>query len=191
MEIKLKNGRVSYLPLFFNKEESDRIFQELYTTLSWKQDDIFLFGKTHKIPRLQAWYGDEKKTYCYSGIEMKPLAWTELLSTIRVKLEKYSGFKFNSVLANLYRDGRDSNGWHADDEKELGENPIIASLSFGQTRRFRMKHKYDNKESLSIDLDHGSLLIMTGETQHFWKHTIAKTKKEVDPRINLTYRFIY
>ncbi|MEM8892023.1 MAG: alpha-ketoglutarate-dependent dioxygenase AlkB, partial [Bacteroidota bacterium] len=130
-------------------------------------------------------------SYTYSGLEMKARAWTAPLQAIKEKIETAYSSSYNSVLLNLYRDGKDSMGWHSDDEKELGKDPVIASLSLGQTRRFHLKHKQKKEiETLRLDLDNGSLLIMAGSTQHFWKHQISRTAKEVQPRINLTFRLI-
>ncbi len=191
MEIKLKNAVIDYKESFFNPQEADALFIDLRKKIDWKQDKIKMFGKIHNVPRLQAWYGDPDKSYTYSGLRMLPNQWNSLLLDVKDSIEKFSSEKFNSVLANLYRDGNDSNGWHADDEKELGQNPIIASLSLGESRKFKMKHKFDKELTFDLELKHGSLLIMKEETQHYWKHTIAKTKQRKEERINLTYRYIY
>ncbi len=142
------------------------------------------------LPRLTAWYGDEGKSYTYSGIEQHPDPWTPTLKLIKSKVEEILEVTFNTVLLNLYRDGKDSVSWHSDDELELGENPIIASVSFGAVRRFSLKHKISKDYKIDLDLPNGSLLLMKGETQHFWQHQIAKTSKSVQPRINLTFRMI-
>ena len=149
-----------------------------------------MYGKINPIPRLSAWYGDEGTSYTYSGITMSPSPWTSLLLDIRQQLNDLSGNDFNSLLANLYRDGNDSVGWHADDEAELGENPTIASLSFGESRRFLMKQKENEGEKLSLDLNNGDLLIMKGATQQNWLHQVPRSKKQLGARINLTFRSI-
>jgi alkylated DNA repair dioxygenase AlkB len=190
MVINLQDGELVYIKDYYSEDHSNQLFLELRDTLEWKQDKIKMFGKVHNVPRLQAWYGDEGKSYSYSGIKMIPTKWTDTLLAIKNELEKTSGASLNSVLANLYRNGNDSNGWHADDEKELGTNPVIVSLSLGESRKFKMKHKIDKKHKFDLELTHGSLLIMKGSTQHYWKHTISKTAQRKGERINLTYRYI-
>jgi alkylated DNA repair dioxygenase AlkB len=148
-----------------------------------------MYGKEVLFPRLTAWYGDSDRPYSFSGITLNPLPWTEELLKIKKKIETKTSAIFNSVLLNKYRDGSDSISWHTDDEKELGKNPIIASVTFGGTRNFQLRHR-DTGEKINLELSHGSLLIMQGELQHFWRHQIPKTKKQVDPRINLTFRVI-
>lgn len=184
------DGEVIFYPNFFSIEESDRLFSDLYSTVKWRQDTIHIYGKKIPLPRLTAWYGDEGRSYTYSGIEQHPEPWTPTLTSIKLKAEEASGVTFNSVLLNLYRHGKDSVSWHSDDEPELGENPIIASVSFGGSRRFFLKHKTSENRKVALDLCNGSLLLMKGETQHFWKHQISKTSKFVEPRINLTFRVI-
>lgn len=182
---ELPEGRLLWIPNYFTPEQASDYHQQLREQLAWRQDRIMMFGKQIAIPRLQAWYGDA--SYTYSNLKLDPLPWTSLLETLRAHCEKVADSQFNSVLANLYRDGQDSNGWHSDDEKELGTNPVIASLSFGAERRFLLRHKVTS-EKLEFNLTSGSLLIMAGETQHHWQHTIPKTKRFVEPRINLTFR---
>ena len=149
-----------------------------------------VYGKNHLQPRLTALYGNEGKPYSYSNIKMQPHHWTLLLQKIKFHIESQATTNFTTVLLNLYRNGNDSNGWHADNEKELGHNPVIASVSFGAERVFQLKHNTDKSLKKSIILEHGSLLIMKGTTQHFWKHQIPKTTKKVGSRINLTFRII-
>lgn len=184
------DGEVVFYKSFFSIHESDRLFEELYSGTQWQQDTIQIFGKCIPLPRLTAWYGDEGKSYTYSGIEQHPEPWTPTLFFIKTRIEKIAKVKFNSVLLNLYRNGRDSVAWHSDDEPELGQNPIIGSVSFGATRRFSFRHKQIKERKVEIDLPHGSFLLMQGETQHHWRHQIAKTTKDVSPRINLTFRII-
>lgn len=187
----MPDGEVIIYQNFFAESESDRFFKELRNNLNWQQDKIKIFGKEVDLPRLTAWYGDEGKSYKYSGITMNPNAWIPALLAIKEKIEKVVELDFNSVLANLYRDGKDYVSWHSDDEKELGNNPIIASVSFGATRRFKLRHKSNkNLGTVEITLTNGSLLIMKGSTQHFWKHQVPKTSKVRKERINLTFRVI-
>jgi alkylated DNA repair dioxygenase AlkB len=184
----LPNAELIYVPNFFNYPESDNYFKIIKDQTNWQQDYITVFGKTYKQPRLTALYGDTNQTYSYSNITMHPEAFTSNLLDIKSKVEKFSDEKFNTLLINLYRDGNDSNGWHADNEKELGKNPVIASVSFGEERPFHFKHRRLKNERHKLNLEHGSLLLMKGEMQHYWLHQIAKTKKKVEPRINLTFR---
>ncbi len=184
------NGEVFFYPAFFTKDESDMYLQTLLSEIEWKQEPIKLFGKTVMQPRLTAWYGDGDKTYTYSGITMQPRNWSPALKTIKEKIEIVSPVKFTSALLNLYRNGLDSMGWHRDNEKELGQNPVIASVSFGGTRTFRLRNYHNKSIIKSIELTHGSLLIMQGEIQHYWEHQIPKTSAPVKERINITFRVI-
>jgi alkylated DNA repair dioxygenase AlkB len=188
--LDLPDAEIIYYPHFLDTNEADKIFVELKNTIPWQQDEIQVFGKTHAQPRLTALYGNEGKPYSYSNITMQPHYWTPLLQKIKSYVESVCETEFTSVLLNYYRDGKDSNGWHADNEKELGTNPTIASLSFGAARTFQLKHNTIKENKKSILLEHGSLLLMKGPTQHFWKHQIPKTAKPTGPRINLTFRII-
>jgi len=190
IELHLPDATIIYYPHFFNKIEADTIFAALEKEIPWQQDEIRVYGKVHAQPRLTALFGNEGKTYSYSNIKMQPQPWNLLLQKIKSHVESVSNTKFTTVLLNYYRDGKDSNGWHADNEKELGINPVIASLSFGAERTFQLKHNSDKDQKKSIVLEHGSLLVMKGTTQHFWKHQIPKTSKPIGPRINLTFRII-
>lgn len=185
-----KDGEVFLFNNFFDTELSNQFLQKLLQTIQWRQDYIKLFGKTHPVPRLTALYGDDRKTYTYSGILMNPLPWTDELFVIKNSIEKVAKVSFTSVLINLYRNGNDSNGWHSDNEKELGQNPVIGSVSFGSTRIFKIRHLQDKALEKKILLTHGSFLLMQGSTQHFWEHQIPKTAKTFTPRINLTFRII-
>lgn len=171
-------------------DSADVYFKELLETIQWEEEEITMFGKRMKVPRLIAWHGDADASYTYSGVKHDPHPWTPLLSEIRVRVENQSSCKYNSVLLNLYRDGSDSMGWHSDDEPELGENPVIASVSFGQERKFHFRHKQKKYDSVKLELGHGSLLVMKGETQHHWQHQVPKSKKILKPRINLTFRMV-
>ncbi len=184
------DAEIIYYPQVFSADKSNELLQLLQKDILWQQDDITLFGKTHAQPRLTALYGNEGKPYSYSGIVMKPNPWNALLTFIKEEVEQICDTHFTTVLLNQYRTGKDSNGWHADDEKELGRNPVIASVSFGAARFFHLKHNTNPDQRLKILLEHGSLLLMKGSTQHFWKHQIPKTAKPVGTRINLTFRSI-
>lgn len=186
----LPNAEIIYFPSFIPKIEADDLFNTLITGTPWQQDSIMVYGKRHLQPRLTALYGNQAKSYSYSGITMQPHLWTPTLQKLRSQVEKISETHFSTVLLNYYRNGKDSNGWHADNEKELGINPIIASLSLGSERNFQLKHNNNPELKLNITLENGSLLLMKGSTQHFWKHQIPKTAKPVNPRINLTFRTI-
>ena len=164
-------------------------FKSCLNDLNWEKGFIKIFGKIHQIPRLQSWYADNGIEYTYSGKKLKRHNWNETLIEIKGEIEKITSFKFNSVLANLYRDENDSMGLHSDNEKELGINPVIASLSLGESRDLYFKHK-NIKKSLNIPQKNGQLIVMHGETQKYWKHEIKKTKKLKKPRINLTFRNI-
>jgi alkylated DNA repair dioxygenase AlkB len=183
-------GHAFLFPQFFSKAVCKTYFDELLHNIEWKHEPIKIYGKEVMQPRLTAWYGDGNKPYTYSGVTMSPLPWTNTLQAIKEKIEHVARVRFTSVLLNLYRDGKDSMGWHRDNEKELGTNPVIGSVSFGATRIFKIRHYSDKKDTRSIELSDGSFLLMTGETQHCWEHHIPKTVKEVGPRINLTFRVI-
>jgi alkylated DNA repair dioxygenase AlkB len=170
--------------------DSMAVFKELQEDLSWRQDKITLYGKTHDVPRLQAWYADPGLTYTYSHIQLQPVQWHPLLIELKKQIEQYSNESFNSVLCNYYRTGNDYVAWHADDEKELGTKPIIASLSLGGARKFVLREKKNKTNKIELNLGSGDLLLMCGRTQEIFEHQIVKTKKEVEGRINLTFRRI-
>jgi alkylated DNA repair dioxygenase AlkB len=186
--LDLPDPDVTFYPRFFSVEESDRLLGELNRTTTWRQEEIETDDATIPLPRLTAWYGDPGHAYTYSKITMQPEPWTEPLQEIKTRIEVVSLTTFNSVLLNLYRDGRDSVGWHSDDEPELGEMPVIGSVSFGGTRSFVLRHKERKVPDLELTLTHGSYLLMKGTTQRFWKHRVPKTTDPVEPRINLTFR---
>lgn len=187
----LQDAEVKLLPGFFSESFSDRLFAELDEMVAWKQETIVMYGKPMPVPRLSAWYGEVENVYTYSGISMTPLAWTPLLREIKSAIEDETNLGFNCVLINLYRNGRDSVAWHSDDEPELGENPVIASLSLGQTRKFQLRNKLRHDLKEEIELTHGSLLVMSGSTQECWQHQVPKTSRGIGPRINLTFRNTY
>lgn len=188
--LKLTNAEVIYIPFFYASEKATENFKILKESTEWQQDDITVFGKTYKQPRLTALYANNNLPYTYSNITMFPKTFTKALLNIKQDVEAIAKHSFTTVLLNLYRDGNDSNGWHADNEKELGKNPIIASVSLGSPRMFHFKHRLLKDEKHKILLGHGSLLIMKGEMQHYWLHQIPKTKKVIGERINLTFRTI-
>jgi len=188
--IHIPNGELLYVRHFLDTNQSDRYLNLLLQSVPWKQESMHLYGKRVQFPRLTAWYGDPNTSYAFSGITLHPDAFTPTLLEIKHRVDILAGVKFNSVLLNRYRNGNDSISWHADDEKELGRNPVIASLNLGATRVFQLRHN-DTKEKIALELSHGSLLIMRGELQHFWKHQIPKTKKAVGERLNLTFRVIH
>lgn len=174
----------------FNDVSADDAYAALLDEVPWESRTITVFGKSHVEPRLTAWFGDEGASYSYSGIVLSPRAWTPTLLHLRTLCEELAGTPFNSVLLNLYRDGCDKMGWHADNERELGPEPVIASLSLGATRRFRFRHRA-TKHVVTCELPHGSLLVMRGLTQTFWVHEVPRQKRITEPRINLTFRYIY
>ncbi|WP_296314379.1 alpha-ketoglutarate-dependent dioxygenase AlkB family protein [Winogradskyella sp. UBA3174] len=184
----LPNAELVYIPNFFSVSEADSYFKAIETDTNWQHDDITVFGKTYKQPRLTALFGDSNQPYGYSNIVMHPEPFTKPIQHIKAKIEDAIKHSFNTVLVNLYRNGNDSNGWHADNEKELGEHPVIASVSFGELRAFHFKHRTIKEQRHKLILEHGSLLIMEGEMQKHWLHQITKTKKDINPRINLTFR---
>ena len=186
----MPNADVVLYAGFFSKQDSDKLFSELLNGTSWRQDKMKLYGKEIDLPRQTAWYGDNDKNYTFSGITMNPEPWTPALLDIKARVEDAAGVTFNSVLLNHYRSGSDSISWHTDAERELGKNPVIASVTFGDARRFMLRHIKDKELKTEVELSHGSLLVMAGETQHFWQHQVPKTKTEVESRINLTFRQI-
>jgi alkylated DNA repair dioxygenase AlkB len=184
------NGDAVLFQDLFSREESDYYFSSLRNEIRWKQEPIKIFGREVMQPRLTAWYGDMDKPYTYSGTTMQPHAWTKSLEAIKQKIELIAKVRFTSALLNLYRDGSDSMGWHRDNEKELGDQPIIGSVSFGATRIFQFRNYKTNKDLKSLELTHGSFLLMRGETNHYWEHCVPKTKQVLNERINITFRVI-
>ncbi|MBB2146829.1 alpha-ketoglutarate-dependent dioxygenase AlkB [Pedobacter sp. LMG 31464] len=186
---KITDGEYNFEPNFYNKNEADRLYNVLLQNVSWKQESMNIYGKKINLPRLTAWYGDTEKYYSFSGIHLQPLPWLPELSKIKEKIQQFANAEFNSVLLNLYRNGNDSISWHTDAESELGINPIIGSVNFGETRKFQLRHKRTN-EKIEIDLNHGSGLVMQGSLQHHWQHQVPKISRPAEQRINLTFRFI-
>lgn len=181
---------LEYFPHTFSREEGTLYLQKFIDTISWEQTPIVMYGKPMLTPRLTAWFGDHGKNYAYTGNTFDPYGWTDELLAIKQRIEPLCKMEFNSVLLNYYRDGNDSVAWHADDERELGLRPHIASVSFGQVRKFDIRHKQDHNRKYSIKLEHGSLLLMKGNLQHEWEHRIAKSTTPMKARVNLTFRVI-
>ncbi len=179
---------VHYLPGFISRADSEHLLELWKHQLDWIQSTITMFGKKVDIPRLNAWYGE--RAYAYSGTHFDAKPWTAELHELKVKIEQHSGLLLNSVLVNWYRDGQDCMGWHSDDEACLGAQPQIASLSLGDTRKFVLRNKKDKSIKHTVTLDNGSLLLMLGDTQSQWQHSLPRTKKSQHSRINLTYRLI-
>ncbi|MFT4155847.1 alpha-ketoglutarate-dependent dioxygenase AlkB family protein [Parafilimonas sp.] len=213
--ISIPNGQLFYSEHFFDKKVSDRsieyflenetndwqtadwrsldkesLSQIKFKNINWHHDQIKMFGKPVFLPRYSAWYGDSDKPYTYSGLTLQPNKWNKGLLHIKEQIEKVAGVHFNSVLMNWYRDGEDYISWHCDDEKELGKNPVIGSVNFGATRRFQLRRLDNNEEKIEVPLKHGTFLLMSGETQHYWQHAVPKEKKIKEARFNLTFRII-
>lgn len=188
-KITMPDADVVYFEGLFSLSEANSLLEKLKQEVTWQQEKINLYGKEHDLPRLTAWYGNPAKTYTYSGITVTSFAWIDPLLEIKKRIEDVSSFSFNSVLLNRYRTGSDSVSWHADDEPELGQNPVIGSVSFGEVRNFQMKHRLLD-ERRNIKLENGSYLLMKGGTQHHWLHQIPKSKRMLGERINLTFRYI-
>lgn len=189
----LPRADVQLWKAWLDQEKAEAIFDALIKETQWEQPDIRIAGRTLKIPRLQSWHGDADAVYEYSAQVFHPQAWTSPLLELKQKLLDDCGLNFNSVLVNLYRDGNDSVSWHADDERELGEAPSIASISLGATRKFSLKPVYvdaPTRKSQSIDLHSGDLLLMQGDTQKNWHHAVPKTSRPCSARINLTFRTV-
>jgi alkylated DNA repair dioxygenase AlkB len=178
-------------PAFLTAAEAEVLLAQLTAEVAWEQRAIRMFGQELPQPRLTAWHGDPAARYTYSGLAWEPQPWTPALLDLRQRIAAATATPFNSVLLNYYRDGRDSMGWHSDDELELGAAPAIASLSLGATRRFRLRPRGGlGHAPLSLDLPSGSLLLMRGPTQQHWQHALPKTARPVGPRLNLTFRWV-
>ena len=189
--IKADNLHVEYIENFFDFDQSQLYLKHLINDIKWKREKIRMWGREIVTKKRIAWYADEGKSYTYSGSTFRPDQWSELLLEIKKYVEQYMNFQFNSVLLNEYPNGKVGMGWHSDDERELGIDPIIASLSFGANRDFIFKHKTNkNLRNVKVHLKSGSLLFMLGSTQHYWKHSLPKRLKVKEPRINLTFRKI-
>jgi alkylated DNA repair dioxygenase AlkB len=183
------DGTVCYYGKILNSKSASQIFDLLMKNILWKNDEVIIFGKHIITKRKAAWYGDSDYLYTYSNSTKQALPWTEELSWLRQIIEELIGTKFNSCLLNLYHNGNEGMGWHSDDEKSLGKNNTIVSLSLGAERKFLFKHK-QTKQIVSLVLEHGSLLVMKEATQSNWLHSLPKSKDVIDSRINLTFRTI-
>jgi alkylated DNA repair dioxygenase AlkB len=185
---------IDYMPGFLDEAEAGHVLARLWSELDWSQREISLYGRRVMQPRLVAWYGEAGAVYSYSGLTLQPLPWHPLLQSLRERIESHTGCRFNAVLANAYRDGRDSMGWHADNEKELGPRPVLASLSLGAPRRFLLRpvNRAAGKktESIELILENGSLLVMKAGCQQRYQHALPRTRRDTGLRINLTFRWI-
>lgn len=188
--IPLTDGDLRYAPDFLAPAPADLFMRQLLDGIEWQQHHVVVFGRQLPAPRLSAWHGSADAHYAYSGLALTPRPWTAPLLALKTQIETAADCPFNSVLLNQYRTGRDSMGWHSDDEPELGVNPTIASLSLGGTRRFLLRHKRRACAPVEIPLGHGALLIMRGPTQTYWQHQIPKTRHPCARRLNLTFRRI-
>jgi alkylated DNA repair dioxygenase AlkB len=190
-KIEAADADLTLFPEFLSPGEASRFLEELMNNVPWRQDHIRLYGKVHAVPRLQQWFADDGLVYTWSGIEMQPEPWSSSLDWLRGRLHHVTGQRFNTVLANYYRNGNDTVGWHSDDEKELGKRPIIASISLGASRDFVLRHKTrTDVEKVVLRLTHGSLLVMSGDTQACWQHALPRRKRVSEARVNLTFRFV-
>lgn len=189
--LRLPDADLQWHPHYWPADHADALLQQLLRDTPWRQDHIRMHGRRLPVPRLQAWYGTPQARYGYSGILLDPLPFTPLLQDVRAELQQRSGYQFNAVLLNQYRDGSDSVSWHADDEKELGDDPVIASLSLGTARRFELRHRHrKDLDKCVLELGHGSLLLMGPGVQRHWLHQIPKQTGITTPRLNLTFRLI-
>ena len=182
-----RDGIVNYHGCVLDRCDAWDYFEALMVTVPWRHDELVMFGKPVVTSRKVAWFGDSDFSYTYSGRTKKALAWTRELSALKKLAEEKAGAAFNSCLLNLYHNGGEGMGWHSDDEKDLALDACIASMSLGAERRFDFRHK-ETKETVSVQLEHGSLLAMKGETQRYWQHRLPPAKKITEPRINLTFR---
>lgn len=182
-----RDGVAIYYGPIFSSEDADRHFRILMEQTPWKSDEVTIFGKRFVTARQIAWYGDESYVYRYSGGIKKALEWTNELLELKEIVENQAKIRFNSCLLNLYHEGREGMGWHSDNENVLGDQPTIASLSLGAVRKFSFRHKH-TRQTVSLSLENGSLLIMKDATQTHWQHCLPKSQKVVAPRINLTFR---
>jgi alkylated DNA repair dioxygenase AlkB len=187
---ELPDAAIDFYPQWLAPPAAAQSYERLYQQICWRQDVIRIFGKEILLPRLQAWYGE--KAYSYSGMKIPAIALLPEMKVLKQRISALSGFEFNSVLANLYRNGQDSVGWHADDEPEIVNNACIASLSLGAARRFELKHRFRKDiPPVSFVLESGSLLLMHGTTQQYWLHQLPKMRSVQSPRINLTFRLMH
>lgn len=187
--LQLKDADIEYHEGFLGSAAGATLYTAIMAETNWRQETVKVYGKEYLTPRLSCWMGESWMDYSYSNLTMRATPWTGTLLSVKQKIEDQTGESFNSVLINYYRDGDDSNGWHSDDEPELGQQPTIASLSLGAARDFKLRHKYNKSLKSSICLAHGSLLMMRGRTQSHWQHHVPKRAK-AEARINLTFRTV-
>ncbi|MBT3444516.1 MAG: alpha-ketoglutarate-dependent dioxygenase AlkB [Flavobacteriaceae bacterium] len=187
---ELPDAQLRYYQNFLSSQVADHYYEALLKNIPWQQDNVKVFGKVYAQPRLTSLHSNTLDTYTYSGLTLKPYPMIPELLELLYQIQRICNHDFNCVLLNLYRDGADSNGWHADNEKELGKQPQIASFSLGASRFFHFKHRRIKEKKYKMELHHGSLLLMEGAMQEHWLHQIPKTKKPMQPRINLTFRKI-
>ena len=188
--LQVIENEVLLYPHFLDEQQADLYLQTFLTEISWQKETVMMYGRAVEVPRLVAWYGDAGRVYRYSNVDHEPQPWTASLLQLKQAVENKVGSEFNSVLLNQYRDGNDSVAWHSDDEAELGNQPVIASISLGAEREFQFRRKDNPEEKVSLNLPHGSLLLMSGQCQHDWVHQLPKRRGVKQPRINLTFRFI-
>lgn len=184
------SGRLEYRPGWLSPHQADELFDCLHRQIEWQSRSIMLFGRRVRQPRLLCFMGDEGVCYRYSNDDYHALAWHPAVLELKCRLQREPVADFNSVLLNFYRDGQDSMGWHADDEPELGVDPVIASISLGSARRFVLRCKDARHDKLELEPEHGSLIVMSGDLQHHWQHHVPRTARKVGVRINLTFRWI-
>lgn len=189
-DLPIGDGGLLYAQQFLSQEQADRLLSELIIQVPWQQAEIRLFGKNVLTPRLSCWMGDASAVYRYSNTTFLPEPWQDSIFALKNQLETVAESSFNSVLLNYYRNGQDAMGWHSDDEPELGTQPVIASVSLGAERRFLLREKTKNARSMALQLDHGSLLLMQGDSQKKFQHALPRTSKPIGARINLTFRKI-
>ena len=187
-DFDLPDAQVRLVRGWLEPPVADALMAGLLEQVPWEVHRIRLFGREVASPRLSCWIGDADAAYRYSGTRFQPRPWLPALAALRDRLASELARPFNSVLANRYRSGADAMGWHSDDERELGPGPLIASVSLGATRRFLLRHRGDPAQRLALDLEQGSLLLMGGQTQRYWKHALPRTARPVGERINLTFR---
>ena len=186
----LPDAHLHFNPNWLPRPEADALLDRLMDEIRWETHRIRMFGREVDSPRRSCWIGDPGTGYVYSCTRFEPRPWPPALAVMRARIDEAAGVVMNSVLANLYRDGNDAMGWHSDDEPELGPRPVIASLSLGGTRRFVFRHRHDPAKKFALELPHGSLLVMAGDTQANWRHALPRTTRAVPPRLNLTFRRI-
>ncbi|MCJ8338248.1 MAG: alpha-ketoglutarate-dependent dioxygenase AlkB [Pseudomonadales bacterium] len=189
--LPIVDGQLSLDQGFLSIKQADALLQQLLAELPWRHDHLTVFGKSHLMPRLHCYQSEQNLNYQYSNLTLQPQSYHAKVLQLKRYLEAVTGQSYNAVLINLYRDGLDKMGWHSDDEPELGNNPSIASISLGAQRCFKLRHRDKSAADIALQLNHGSLLLMAGELQQHWQHCLPIRKKIIQPRINLTFRYLY